>query len=164
MKRTRHAAVLVVSLLAVLPTAACYQGADNTVNTQPASGNATDFRVGDLLVQDTTLVAATNGSGRASLIFTVVNAGTTDDSITSISVGGTAATLRTAPLLLPAGASVKVGGDSPHQVLVTGLKTAAGSYAEVSMTFRNAGTTTQQVVVVPATGYYAGYGPAAALS
>ena len=162
MKRSRALAAVVMSLVAVLPTAGCYQGFENTVSNQPPSGNGVDFQVGDLLVQDTTIVASPENANRASVIFTVVNSGEVDDSLASVTVEGTTATLRTAPLPVASGASVKVGGDSDNQVLVTGLTTRAGSYAEVTMTFRNAGSTTQQVPVVPGTGYYADYAPGAA--
>ena len=163
MKRSRTLAAVVVSLVAVLPTAGCYQGFDNTVSTQPPSGDGVDFRVGDLLVQDTTIVTSPENPDRASVVFTVFNTGAEDDSLASVTVGGTDSILRTAPLRVPSGTAVKVGGDSDNQVLVTGLTTKAGSYAEVTMTFRNAGATTRRVLVVPGTGYYADYAPSAAL-
>ena len=162
MKRARTLAAVAVSLIAVLPTAGCYQGFDSTVNTQTPSGDGVDFQVGDLLVQDTTIVASEANPARASVIFTVINTGEVDDAVTAVTVEGTTATLRTVPLRVDSGAAVKVGGDSDNQVLVTGLTTRAGSYAEVTMTFRNAGSTTQQIAVVRGVGYYADYAPAAA--
>ncbi len=164
MIRSRAAVALAVTTLAVLPTAGCYQGFDNTVNSQGPTGNGTDFRVGDVLVQDTTLVASPTESGRAALIMTLINKGQEPDALASVSVAGTSATLRTAPIPVRPGESVKVGGDSPNQVVVAGLSVPAGSYADVTLTFRAAGTgEPAQVVVVPAVGYYEGYGPAAAV-
>lgn len=162
--RSRAAATLAACLVAVLPTAGCYQGSEGTVNTQPPTGNGTDFHVGDLLVQDTTIVASPANPKRASVVFTVINDGETDDALATVKVGTTEATIRTAPLAAPSGQAVQVGGPSENQVVVGGLDISAGSYADVVVTFRNAGASEpQRVLVVPAEGYYAGWGPAAAV-
>jgi hypothetical protein len=162
--RSRATAALAACVVAVLPTAGCYQGFDETVNSQPPTGNGTALVVGDLKVQDTTIVASPTDSGRAALVLTVINEGETDDALTGVRVAGTSATIRTAPLAVRSGQVVQVGGESEHQIIVTGLGTPAGSYAEVEMTFRNAGSTVTDVAIVPAVGYYEGYGPAAAVA
>lgn len=162
--RTRASAALAVCLLAVLPAAGCYQGSGNTVNDQPATGNGTDFAVGeDLLVQDTTLVADLEG-GRASLIMTIVNEGELDEALSSVVVTDAAGATASGPITVGSGAAVKVGGDSPNQIVVTGLTVPAGSYAEVTLGFSKAGSATQSIAVVPATSYYEEYAPAAEAS
>jgi hypothetical protein len=160
--RRRAVAALAVCLVAVLPTAGCYQGFEGTVNTQEPTGNGTDFVVGTLKVQDTTLVADTATGRTASLLMTIINEGDQPDALTGVTVGGTRATLRTAPLAVAPGATAVVGGTSPNQVLVTGLQVPAGSYADVTVEFRSAGSDTRRVLVVPAVGYYADFGPRAA--
>lgn len=162
--RSRAAAALAVCLVAVLPTAGCYQSANGTVNTMAPSGNGTDFNVGDLLVQDTTIVASPLETGRAALSLTIINPGDTPDALSSVQVAGTSATLRTAPIVVPPRGAVQIGGSSESQVLVTGLSVPAGSYADVVVTFRDSGTATRRVAVVPGVGYYESYAPAAAAS
>ena len=49
------------------------------------------------------------------------------------------------------------------QVVLTGLKVTPGSYATVTLSFERAGSETRKVAVVPAVGYYEGYGPVAAV-
>ena len=158
--RSRAAAVAVMALVAVLPTAGCYQTYENTVSVQGPTGNGVDVTVGPLLVQDTTLVASADGK-QASLIFTIVNDGDEADALTAATVTGAAATITTAPLAVAARSAVAVGGPSPAQVTVPNLTVPAGSYTEVTLAFRNAGSVTVEVPVVPSEGYYASYGPKA---
>jgi hypothetical protein len=168
--RSRATAALAIVVLTVLPTAGCYQGFEGTVNTQGPTGNGVDFGLPadadlpaqTLLVQDTTIVAAAEGGRTASVIFTLINEGEQPEALRALRVGTTNATIRTAPITVPPGGAVQVGGPSEHQVIVTGLEVPAGSYAPLAMEFQVAGTATAQVPVVPAVGYYADWGPRAA--
>jgi hypothetical protein len=161
--RSRAAAVAVMALVAVLPTAGCYQAYENTVSVQGPTGNGVDVSVGPLLVQDTTLVASEDGK-RASLIFTIVNDGDEADSLNTVTVTGGTATIRTAPLAVAARSSVAVGGPNQAQVAVAAFTVPTGNYAEVKLSFRRAGSVTVQVPVVPGEGYYASYAPNAGSS
>lgn len=163
MTRSRAATAAAVALLAVLPTAGCYQAYEKTVSVQGPSGDGVDLEVGTLLVQDTTLVAGEDGK-RASLVLTLINTGQRVDALTSATVAGSAATIRTAPIAVTPGNSVQVGGPSEHQILVSGLTVPTGAYADLRLAFRDAGSVTAQVLVVPAAGYYASFGPDAARS
>lgn len=158
--RTRAAAAA-LSIVAVLPVAGCYQGFDQTVNDQGPSGNGTDLQVGPLLVQDTTIVAGDAGL-RGALLMTVVNTGEADDALVAVQTDPASVSSLRQPLTLPAGAAVKVGAGSPTTITLTGLRVPAGSYAMLRLSFRDAGSQDVQVAVVPASGYYAGFGPAAA--
>jgi hypothetical protein len=158
---------LAVSLIAVLPTAGCYQGAGNTVNTQGPTGNGTDFLVGgDIKVQDATLVTGPEGqSGVASLVMTLINEGELPDALVKVSTEPPTTSSQRSPIPITPGAAVKVGGPgSTDQVVLTGLKVTPGSYATVTVSFERSGSETRRVAVVPAVGYYEGYGPAAALT
>ena len=167
--RSRASAALAVALICVLPTAGCYQGFNGTVNTQGPSGNGTDFGLPSeppdapkvLKIQDATIVADPENGRRASVIFTLINSGDRPEALRAVRVSTTSATIRTAPIAVPAGGAVQVGGSSEHQVVVTGLDVPAGSYAELVMEFAQAGTARANVAVVPAVGYYADYGPGA---
>ena len=166
MIRSRAAVALAVSLVAVLPTAGCYQGFDNTVNTQGPTGNGTDFQVGaDIKVQDATLVTGPAGeSGVASLVMTIINEGEMPDALVKVSTEPATTSSQKTPIALRPGTSVPVGGTAADQVVLTGLKITPGSYATVTLSFERAGSETRKVAVVPAVGYYEGYGPAAAVA
>jgi hypothetical protein len=163
---SRAALALAVSLVAVLPTAGCYQGFDDTVNSQGPTGNGTDFLVGaDLKVQDATLVTGPEGaSGVASLVMTIINEGELPDALVTVSTEPATTSSLKVPLAIKSGASVQVGGPATDQIVVTGLTVTPGSYATVTLSFERAGSETRSVAVVPAVGYYEGYGPAAAVA
>ena len=167
MIRSRAAVALAVSLVAVLPTAGCYQGFDNTVNTQGPTGNGTDFRVGDgIKVQDATLVTGPAGeSGVASLVMTIINEGELPDALVKVTTEPATTSSQKTPMTVKPGTSVRVGGPAAtDQIVLTGLKITPGSYATVTVSFERAGSETRKVAVVPAVGYYEGYGPVAAVA
>ncbi len=149
----------------MLPTAGCYQGFEGTVNTQGPTGNGTDFLVGpDIKVQDATLVTGPEGqSGVASLVMTIVNEGELPDALVKVTTEPATTSSQKTPIAVRSGNSVQVGGPAQDQVVLTGLKVTPGSYATVTFSFERAGSETRNVAVVPAVGYYEGYGPAAAL-
>lgn len=158
--RTRVSAALAVSLLAVLPTAGCYQGFDGTVNSQGPTGNGTDVELGTLQVQNTTLVADASGSGTAALVMTIVNDGQAADALVAASIDQVGSGATEGPVVVPAGAAVRVGGPGGEPAIAfTGITQPAGTYAEVTLTFRDAGSTTAPIAIVPGTGYYADYAP-----
>jgi copper(I)-binding protein len=164
--RSRAAVALAVSLIAVLPTAGCYQGFDNTVNTQGPTGNGTDFLVGDgIKVQDATLVTGPEGeSGVASLVMSIINEGELPDALVKVTTEPATTSSQKTPIAIRPGTSVRVGGPAADQIVLTGLKVTPGSYATVTVSFQRAGSETRRVAVVPAVGYYEGYGPVAAVA
>ncbi len=166
MIRSRAAVALAVSLIAVLPTAGCYQGFDNTVNTQGPTGNGTDFLVGpDIKVTDATLVTGPEGEvGVASLVMTIINEGEMPDALVSVSTEPATTSSQRSPIAVLPGTAVQVGGPATDQIVLTGLKVTPGSYATVTVSFESAGSETRSIAVVPAKGYYEGYGPGAAVA
>jgi len=164
--RSRATVALAVSLIAVLPTAGCYQGFDNTVNTQGPTGNGTDFLVGaDIKVQDATLVTGPAGeSGVASLVMTIINDGEVPDALLTVSTEPPTTSSQRIAIPVTPGNSVQVGGPATDQIVLTGLTVTPGSYATITVSFERAGSETRRVAVVPAVGYYEGYGPAAAVA
>ena len=163
--RSRAATALAVCLLAVLPTAGCYQGFENTVNAQGPTGNGTDLRIGDtLLVQNATLVTGPLGeSGVASLSMTIINNGDLPDALVSVSVDPAGTSSQKTPIVVTPRDSVQIGGSATDQIIVSGLNVPPGSYATVTFSFERDGSGTSQVAVVPAVGYYEGYGPLSAV-
>ena len=163
MIRSRVAPALAVSLLAVLPTAGCYQGFDGTVNSQGPTGNGTDFTVpaedGTVQVQDATLVADPENPSTANLIMTVVNSGTAADALLSATIGSAQGATE-GPVTVEPGQSVRIGGPGGEPgIAVTGLTRPVGSYETVQLSFRDAGSADATVLIVPATGYYEDYAP-----
>jgi hypothetical protein len=136
------------------------------VNTQGPTGNGTDFLVGpDIKVQDATLVTGPEGqSGVASLVMTIINEGEMPDALVKVSTEPATTSSQRIPLAVKSGASVQVGGPAAEQIVLTGVSVTPGSYATVTFSFERAGSETRSVAVVPAVGYYEGYGPAAALT
>jgi hypothetical protein len=162
--RSRTLAAVAACLVAVLPLAGCYQGFDGTVSTQSPSGNGTDFEVGELKVQDATLVTDPDDPTRASLIMTILNEGETDDALATASVSAVEGAI-TGPTALPSGAVLPVGlPGATTSVLVDGLTAKPGDFAELTMSFQAAGSTPEpiDVKVVVGEDYYAEFAPAAA--
>lgn len=158
--RSRTTAALAASVLAVLPTAGCYQGFEDTVNTQGPTGNGTDFAVGeDLLVQDTTLVANPDDPKTAALVMTVINNGEVDEAVVAVANDQGAKGATEGPIKVPSGAAVRVGGPGNPTVVLTGLTQQPGSFTTVTLDFERNGSVTESVAIVPAAGYYADYGP-----
>ncbi len=156
-----RALAAVVTMLTVLPAAGCFQGFDGTVNSQPPTGNGTDFRVGDSIkVQDATIVAADSRGTAGSLLFTVVNDGVVDDALTSVRTEPASTSSQDGAISVRSGRTVRVSTDEKESIALTGLGVAPGSYATVTFSFREAGDSTQMVAVVPDSGYYAGLAPA----
>lgn len=155
-----RAATLAACLITALPLAGCYQGFDDTVNNQGPTGNGTDLAAGpDLKVQDITLVADPE-SGDASLVLAIINEGEVDEALEKVVVAEAGAAKQDGPIEVRSGTATLVGGAAPAKVAISDLQVPAGSWADLSLQFRRAGTVTTQVAVVPAAGYYAGYGPA----
>lgn len=158
-----RAAAALVSLAFVMLTTGCYQGSASTVDKQGPTGNGTDFVVGEgLLVQDATLVA--DGSGSASLLLTIVNNGVQADALASVTTQPATKSTQSGAIVVKPREAVRVGSGSGYsagteQITLEHLTVPAGSYATVTFTFHAAGSSTQQVLVVPAASYYAGLGP-----
>lgn len=179
-----------LSLATVLGTAGCYQGEGHTVSSQGPSGNGTTFTVSDQIeVHGLTVVA--DGQGRGSVVMTIVNSGTEADALlalgtdpaTTLTVSrpsptpaaGPAPTPAASPVSdasaepmelvsLPAEQAVHIGAPGSTRINLADLKTPAGSYLTVALAFGRAGSTRQQVLVAPDTGFYADYGPTASAS
>lgn len=162
--RSRVVAAAAASLLAVLPTAGCYQGAEGTVNSQGPSGNGQHFSVppeeGTVQVQAATLVADAADPARASLVMTLVNDGASADALVGVTVGSGVSGATGTPIAVGPGEAVAVGSPGAPAVTVAGVTAPEGSYETVRLTFRDAGSAEAQLLVVPAVGYYEDYAPA----
>lgn len=157
-----RAAVLAVCLACVLPAAGCYQGFEGTVNTQGATGNGTDFEVGDLKVLDATLVADEGDTGVASLSVTIANSGEVDETLESVTAQLGGAGVVSGTLDIPAGQSLRIGAPGDPTVVFTGMQARAGQWETLTFAFSTSGSASKSVKVVSPVGFYADFAPVAA--
>jgi hypothetical protein len=139
----------------------CYSGFDATTNVQSTmnSGNGTQEIVGDLRIENATLVTGPEGSTSGTLIATLVNTGRGADRLLGVTINGAPAYITPgAEELLPATA-VNFGYDGDFWLNTYDLDIASSSYVPVTMQFENAGVRAFTVLSVPPTGYYEGIAP-----
>lgn len=155
-----------VAVLASMLTGGCYQGFNGTVNNQGPSGNGTEFTVpadaGPIWVRNATIIVAPDGK-RAAMSFTAVNNADAPDALMSITTDPQAKSSQDAPVEIAPRTAIKVGGPDGIPIEFSQWTVPAGNYAKLVFRFRDAGVSTpQEVLVVPAIGYYASYAPSKA--
>ena len=132
-----------------------------TMMTQTAGmepvGNGVDTTLGELKVQDVTVV--TNGAGVASLVASVVNPTLDADALVAVQINGVDATLTPLDMTVPARRSLQIGYSQTAHVDVA-LDLTAGTYVDITFLFANAGQLDVSVLVVEATDAYAAVTPA----
>ena len=159
----RRSALLLGGLaLAASPLlSGCYSGFDATTHAQSTmnSGNGTQEIVGDVRIENATLVTGPAGSKSGTLITTLVNTGRVADRLLGVTINGVPAYVTPgAGELLPATA-VNFGYDGDFWLNTYELDIASSSYVPVTMQFENAGVRSFSVLSVPPTGYYEGIAP-----
>jgi hypothetical protein len=139
----------------------CYNGFDATTNVQSTmnSGNGTQEIIGDLRIENATLVTGPEGSKSGTLIATLVNTGRVADRLLAVTINGAPAYVTPgAGELLPATA-VNFGYEGDFWLNAYELDIASSSYVPVTMQFENAGVRVFSVLSVPPAGYYEGIAP-----
>jgi hypothetical protein len=155
-------AALSVPVLA-LSLAGCFNGQQATTNVQATqvSGDGVTGQAGNMKVNNATLVLGPTDSKSATLIMTVSNVGTAEDSLIGVTIAGTSATVAPAPgILVTPNSSASFGYvGAAYSVNAAGFETAASVYVPVTLTFKTSGTLTLSVLTVSADGIYAGITP-----
>ncbi len=170
-RRLRRMAVVTV-LVAVIPLAsACTSGFNALVDKSyyPADGTSAD--AGNVAVRNALVVASADGT-RGNLIAGIVAQGSPDRLVGLTFSGATSAKLipaqtagaATDSVLLPANTTVSIGNPGEAQIVLNGLKTPAGSWADLTLNFATAGSAQLQIPVVAPVGIYADYAPTAEVS
>jgi hypothetical protein len=148
-----------ISLISLVALTGCYQGIDATVNSQGPTGNGTDVSSAtnpNLGVQDATIVIESGKPGPGSLIFSLVNTGTTPDTLKSVVTDpGSSVTVPSGGIPVAPKSTVIVGQTGDPKVTINGINTAPSSFVKVTFTFEKAGSVDAEVLTVPPTGYYA---------
>ena len=166
-RRPLRLAVIGIAAAALVPAlAGCWQGSEATTTWQASqnSGNGVEARIGDLSVQNATVVRGDDG--RASLIMSVFNLGPDPDALTGATVNGIPAALPGTPegsIVLPGdfqSYGYGVEGQPPANfLLLEGLDAGPSTYVPVTLTFERAGQLDISVLTVPPVGYYEGLLP-----
>jgi copper(I)-binding protein len=160
-KRTHVAAVAAMVLLATPALTGCFSGMKATTNMQATmnSGNGVQAQVGDVHVENATVVMGPEGSTSATLTTRIVNTGPQPDALVFATVNGQPATITGDQVALDPGASVSFGFDSEHWINAYGLEVPTSTYVPVELGFQNAGLVKISVLTVPPVGYYEGIAP-----
>lgn len=168
MKRTATRSLAAATLaLALVPSlTGCFSGPAATTNMQATmnSGNGVQAAVGDVKIENATLVRGPEGSQSATLVMVLSNRGGADDQLVSVKIGGKDATIAPgAPVTIPGGGNaVSFGYNSDKFVNAAGFEAPQSSYVPVELTLQNAGTAQLSVLTVPPVGYYEGIAPSPA--
>ena len=156
-------AALTVPILALSLTG-CFNGQQATTNvqaTQP-SGDGVSGQIGTMKVNNATLVLGPTGSASATLIMTISNVGTAQDSLVGATIAGTVATVvpSTGEITVTPQASANFGYvGAAYSINAVDFDTAASIYVPVTLAFKNSGILTLSVVTVDADGIYSGIVP-----
>ncbi|BAJ29257.1 MULTISPECIES: hypothetical protein [Kitasatospora] len=169
----RRGAAAAIVLAAIVPLAACAAGNDaSTLEIKP--DNAATSIAGKVKLNNIVVVtpAGTAGEykGAAAVTVNIANTGTSDEVLTSVKIGDTAAKLTGADgaavtsIQIKAGQSVLLGGTGNPTAQIASSDLSVGGYATTTFGFQQAGEVSADANVQPAVGHYAGFGPKAAAS
>ncbi|KDN84678.1 hypothetical protein [Kitasatospora cheerisanensis] len=168
----RRGAAAALVLAAIVPLSACAAGNDaDTLQIKPDNAATS---IGNEVKLNNIVVVAPEGSageysGPVAVTANIANTAPKDDLVlTSVKVGGTAATLtdengaKVSEITIKAGQSVLLGGkEGAAGAQVSGAKLSVGGYADTTFTFKTAGEVSTPANVQPAAGLYQGFGPQA---
>ncbi|WP_327324459.1 DUF461 domain-containing protein [Streptomyces sp. NBC_01210] len=165
LRRGALAATAIVFSIAAL--SACGAGTDaQTLAVKPDNAATT---VDTIKIQNVTVITQPDpkAEGPAVVSATVFNNGTTQQTIDAITLPGTSAQVKlspakgSGPITVPAYSSVIFGGaGNASAVIENGREAAkAGNVQEVAFRFSETGDVKVQAFIVPAKGYFEGFGP-----
>jgi len=162
--RSRAAAIIAIIAIVVVSSAAlagCWNGPSSTTMMQATmnSGNGVQATVGNIKVENATLVAGPEGTTTGTLTLRIVNTGQTPDSLVYTVIENGPAYVTPGSETFAPNASVSFGFDSKDWINTYTLKAAAGTYVPVELGFKEAGLVKISVLIVPPTGYYEGIAP-----
>ncbi|PJE97447.1 hypothetical protein CUT44_12250 [Streptomyces carminius] len=155
--------------LSIATLTACGAGPDaQSLTIRPDNASAA---VEDLELQNVNIVTSQDGeSGRAAVTARIFNGGTEDETLESVTIGGSDTAVELTPaeggeLTVPAGGSLALGGEDNATAIVEDVEQAGirqGDAQSLVFEFESTGRVELRATVVPATGPWEGYGPGAA--
>lgn len=142
--------------------AGCSAGVEaGTLDPQRQSGSDAD--VGLVKIRNAVLVAPSDGSSAPVLSMTIVNDGTTEDSLTGVELaaaeGPVEITLSPATVELPAETATVFSGDDGPSLTVDDADIEPGTYVPVTFYFESAGSHSMDILVLSSIGLYGGAEP-----
>ncbi|MEU3050885.1 DUF461 domain-containing protein [Streptomyces sp. NPDC006984] len=154
-------------VFSIASLAAC--GAGNNAQTLGVRPDNAATAVDSLKLQNGTVITQADGDaeGPAAVAVTVFNDGASAQTLESITLPGTDATVElspatgSGPLTVPAGGRVIIGGNGNASAVVEGGGEALqdGGTQEIVFRFSETGDVRLLAFVVPGTSYYQGFGP-----
>jgi hypothetical protein len=148
--------------------AACGAGHDaQTLQVKPDTANVS---MGDIELQNVTVLTQGSGDGPASVTARIFNNGNSKQSLETLTVGSEQVRLSATDggqtLIVPANGSILLGGKGNPSATIPDSTEAArdGDFQKVTFTFSDTGAVSVQAHVQPAKGYFAPYGPTPAAS
>ena len=139
--RARLALVALSVPVLALSLTGCFNGQQSTTNVQASqvSGDGVSGQAGNMKVNNATLVLGPAGSKSATLIMTISNVGTAEDSLVSATIAGADATLApsASEVIVTSHVSANFGYvGAAHSVNAVGFETTASTYVPVPVTFK----------------------------
>ncbi|MFG2863149.1 DUF461 domain-containing protein [Streptomyces sioyaensis] len=169
MSRSLRRGVLAATVLSLSIATLSACGAGNDAQTLQVKPDNAATSVGDIKIQNASVVTQpdVNAKGPAVISATVFNNGAKDQKLTAISVDGTgqsaklSPTTGSGPVTVPAGGSIVIGGKGDASAVLASGREAVkdGNAQPLTFTLSSAGKVKINAYVVPATSYFAGYGP-----
>ncbi|MFF7233606.1 copper(I)-binding protein [Streptomyces sp. 2333.5] len=169
MSRSLRRGVLAATVLSLSIATLSACGAGNDAQTLEVKPDNAATSVGDIKIQNASVVTQpdVNAKGPAVISATVFNNGAKDQKLTAISVDGTgqsaklSPTTGSGPVIVPAGGSIVIGGKGDASAVLASGREAVkdGNAQPLTFTLSSAGKVKINAYVVPATSYFAGYGP-----
>ncbi|MEU8824369.1 DUF461 domain-containing protein [Streptomyces sp. NPDC048636] len=159
------AAAIVVS---VAPLSGCAAGSD--AQTQEIKPDNAATSVGTIKVQNVNVVTQPDRKAKGPAVITgkIFNEGARSETLKAIALPGTGARVKlspakkgSGPIVVPAGGSVILGGKgNPSAVIANGREAAQdGNAQRVVFDLNRTGDVPITAFVVPASGYFEGWGP-----
>ncbi|MFH8756266.1 DUF461 domain-containing protein [Streptomyces atroolivaceus] len=164
----RHGALAATALVFSIATlSAC--GAGNDAQTLQVRPDNAATAVDSIKIQNLNIITQPepDAEGPAVIAATLFNDGTKREVVEKITLPGTDATVELkpakgkGPLVVPAGGRVVIGGkDNASAVIENGRQAGtSGNVQTVAFTFSETGDVELGASIVPATGYFEGFGP-----
>ncbi len=117
------------------------------------TGNGTQAALGDLRIENATLVVNDTDS---SLVTRIYNDGRTADVIAAITIGGQPALVQSTQQQLEPGDEISFGFPASTVDQIRGSGFTVSEYVPVTISFLSAGSVELSVLAVPPTGIYSG--------
>lgn len=152
----RTSAALTASLvLAAGLLSGCYNGpgATTTMQALQPTGNGTQAVIGDLRIENATLVV---GDTASSLVTRIYNDGQSSDVLTAVTIGGQPADVQPAQVQFDPGDEISFGFPATTTDAIRASGFPVSEYVPVTLSFLSAGTVEISVLTVPPTGIYSG--------